>query len=589
MELAREAQSSIRSQSHRTEGGTCFHCQKHGHWARARPYKSPNDKPLSIDSPDFPDIQCRCGAGTCVIRISRTPRNPGRKFYACPAKMMGGDCNFFKWCDTVTDHEISKSPQSPPPPSSIPMCSCGAGICRISMEKFGPNAGRRSFICPVKKDKEFINVFFPKLGYGEQLFGLELNFDEKEKGDSDSPELAPHNTKSILWLLNIFLYAKQTYGSECIHCHMPQGQGACNFFQWEDAQVNTKVNDVDETKQCSTHQSAGISQQDTETGKSCSLKEEPLSFQHLERVENSPVKENSCPSNPEAVLGLSEERNMLLIEDRGHDEISKFHSLKLHNAADVTSLGVFPSYDPIFVPTDVECDVECLSNLSQSPSDLLRLTHGQDAQTLDVLLEPPGLTNPPNILGGNAVISGSIWAAFRQAALHVQNELLTLLELMNPQDHESMVREANSAFAGLDRLGIDYRPFYERVKKFIGCASTLAQIESTIRNDLASQELMNSYRSKMSHYENISRVHSKAMGAFTSSDDRLHFLQKEAIRVREMLLQIETQLSCCEVETAVLEIHLLQISQDMLETKQNLEGVYKAAGQNHPTSTAERS
>lgn len=175
MELAREAQSSISSQSHRTEGGTCFHCQKPGHWARACPYKSPNDKPLSIDSPDFPDIQCRCGAGTCVIRISRTPRNPGRKFYACPAKMMvnpnflgwvfaffccdsdsqqcfqGGDCNLFKWCDTVTDHEISKSPQSPPPPSSIPMCPCGAGICRISMEKFGPNAGRRSFICPVKK------------------------------------------------------------------------------------------------------------------------------------------------------------------------------------------------------------------------------------------------------------------------------------------------------------------------------------------------------------------------------------------------------------------------------------------------------
>lgn len=66
-----------------------------------------------------------------------------------------------------------------------------------------------------------------------------------------------------------------------------------------------------------------------------------MSFQHLERVENSPVKENSCPSNPEAVLGLSEERNMLLIENRGHDEISKFHSLKLHNAADVTSLGLF--------------------------------------------------------------------------------------------------------------------------------------------------------------------------------------------------------------------------------------------------------
>ena len=70
-------------------------------------------------------------------------------------------CNFFEWCDMVTDSEISKSPrlpqfpQSPQLPQSshltIPMCSCGAGICSVSMEKIGPNAGRRYFICPVKK------------------------------------------------------------------------------------------------------------------------------------------------------------------------------------------------------------------------------------------------------------------------------------------------------------------------------------------------------------------------------------------------------------------------------------------------------
>lgn len=63
-----------------------------------------------------------------------------------------------------------------------------------------------------------------------------------------------------------------------------------------------------------------------------------MSLQHLERLEDSSMMEDSRPSSPEAVLGTLEECNMLLIENRGHDEKSEFHSLKLHRAADVTSL-----------------------------------------------------------------------------------------------------------------------------------------------------------------------------------------------------------------------------------------------------------
>ena len=121
-----------------------------------------------------------------------------------------------------------------------------------------------------------------------------------------------------------------------------QGQGACNFFQWEDDLINSKVNEIDETELCRIEQSTGISQQDIEPGKSCSLKERASSFQHLERVEDSPMKEDSCPSNPEVVFRPSEEYNMSLIENGGRDETSKCLSLKLHNAADVTSLeGLF--------------------------------------------------------------------------------------------------------------------------------------------------------------------------------------------------------------------------------------------------------
>lgn len=62
-------------------------------------------------------------------------------------------------------------------------------------------------------------------------------------------------------------------------------------------------------------------------------------------MEDSPAKEDSCSSNPEAVLGPPENCDMLVIENGGNDETAKFqHSLKLHYAADVTSLeGLFRS------------------------------------------------------------------------------------------------------------------------------------------------------------------------------------------------------------------------------------------------------
>ncbi|XP_010552852.1 PREDICTED: uncharacterized protein LOC104823128 [Tarenaya hassleriana] len=92
---------------------------------------------LPADSP--PAIPCRCGAGFCRLLASKTPKNPGRRFYTCPSSEQ---CGFFKWYDGPTDRKILPRP----------VCPCGSGPCRRETLQSGPDAGRSYFVCGIKKN-----------------------------------------------------------------------------------------------------------------------------------------------------------------------------------------------------------------------------------------------------------------------------------------------------------------------------------------------------------------------------------------------------------------------------------------------------
>lgn len=161
---------------------TFFRCKNQGHWS----------------SSSLPEILCANGHGPCTAKVSRSTRNPGRIYYACPlqdlnvccfrglsyaqhqillyslftfllllllilnsssfiiffffffllSKIQGSKCRFFEWYDQLAPgHHLSLSLSQ----SDYPLCSCGAGPCRLMLETSQPSAGRLYFICPITK------------------------------------------------------------------------------------------------------------------------------------------------------------------------------------------------------------------------------------------------------------------------------------------------------------------------------------------------------------------------------------------------------------------------------------------------------
>ncbi|KAK7283654.1 hypothetical protein RIF29_13328 [Crotalaria pallida] len=57
---------------------------------------------------------CRCG-NTPIVMTSRTPKNPGRRFWRCPNWEENPHGHYFEWTDCEVDGESSVQPSMQPP------------------------------------------------------------------------------------------------------------------------------------------------------------------------------------------------------------------------------------------------------------------------------------------------------------------------------------------------------------------------------------------------------------------------------------------------------------------------------------------
>ncbi|XP_052192549.1 uncharacterized protein LOC127801430 isoform X4 [Diospyros lotus] len=191
----------------------CFSCQQAGHWARKCPNRTPTARrQLHFGPPSSPPsagpspvVYCPCGGGICNVKVSRKPRSSGRKFYSCPL-YPANSCKFFKWYDELSSDDLTYD---------VPTCECGAGPCHVYRESDGPNAGRKFFVCPIKK------------GQGACDFRRLVGVTDSHSNDGTTTPTNCHEDSSA----NSDFVVEKDFSKE----NNFQGQGACGFSRSVDA------------------------------------------------------------------------------------------------------------------------------------------------------------------------------------------------------------------------------------------------------------------------------------------------------------------------------------------------------------------
>ena len=102
------------------------------------------------------------------LTVRKEGPNTGRQFYKC-SKPQGTGCDFFLWADAAAENAPPAQPaqrrNNPPPANnnnnnrnqqdndnSITNCNCGEPARAFTVNKEGPNKGRRFYSCQMPQD-----------------------------------------------------------------------------------------------------------------------------------------------------------------------------------------------------------------------------------------------------------------------------------------------------------------------------------------------------------------------------------------------------------------------------------------------------
>lgn len=522
-----------------------------------------------------------CGSHECHVSdpISSTPpqaspsaspspqRNPKEHDQCFMCKRLG---HWSKDCPNKTPRKsLALSPGSSSstsvqvPDLPVVRCPCGGGTCRVSTSNTVKNPGRKFYACPVDQRTS------GSCGFFKWSDDIAARF---------KPPMCPCGAGSCS--LNI-VSSGPDRGRWYFACRIKKNHGACKFLQWADSEGNNMQNmQGDESKGYPARRSLLTvnNEQCTEDNKSSDIESESTM---VKSVDNYPISSMDPPIRKDEVLV----RDLVMQDSESCEIVSGTalevpppipkpeipcqepeFSLQISNARDTKIEGTSP-FDPVI--EDVG-DIEALALLAGSSSndDESDIQQGPFLQSPREDAEHPnGIFQEPS--GMQTVVENSDTS--KLALKTFGQVLLDILQSMDQTQHETMLKVAENTFDSLRHLSIDYASFSKAVREYIECKSKLAGIEESMGADSSSEEFLGHYNDKKTQFDNISQRHVEAVSAYEASENHLQSLRLEVTRVKNMLLQLEKQLTYCEAETLRCKSCVTEISNHKSESERSLD------------------
>ncbi|WCJ40259.1 hypothetical protein M5689_021189 [Euphorbia peplus] len=425
------------------------------------------------------------------------------------------------------------SPSSTPNAPDLPdiRCPCNRGRCVVRTSGKPQSYMRKFFTCPVSPSEVQCGFFL----WCDDVKGVPVC--------SCGVGIACLNRRG----------AGPDIGKWYLACRIRKNHGACEFFQWVDYAISSKLKwnpKPNYLKHISRQLRNNVANSvpGNEVVDTKHQMEDVLQSEQDEVLNSDLIMQDVDSSNPS---GNQLQAVTVTVTESHH---MRKTTSNVSDAEITINEGIFPSFNPVM-------DSEDEDNMSGIESSSPTQTPRQDLQIFNGFLPEPS----PKKQKSDA-LSKSVFKKLAQS-------LFDIFESMDPLDHYEMLKVAEAIFTSLRTLSIECNPFVEAVKNYIFNVSKLSVIEGYLRNRLSSHELISVCENEKARFNNISSLHTEALAAYEASADRRHSLQEEISRVKGTLVRLEEQLLCCEAETLEHKARSDEASKDMLESEKSVQAI----------------
>ncbi|XP_047158348.1 uncharacterized protein LOC124828983 [Vigna umbellata] len=531
----------------------CFNCHQLGHWSWYCPSKSPNSK---RDSPSPNGVQCSCGHGACEIKTSRS----GRNFYTCPIKS-GVKCkDFVKWCDEpVAERDLQ------PPRIKYPECACKAGVCRRVKSKETDGDFKYYFTCPVKQ------------GHGS--CGYRIWEDEIKLLDGKS--IVPTQRSSQRSL--------HDFWEECQNDETDNELGSKLSERMKVTVYSEDPLAVPDKEDSG----AVLTVADSNRNGFPDFMVDGDDSEFINSVSWDTVEEEAFLSLSQISIPSRMRWRQIMFERRissnasfGSCRMGWLGRLIFFHPAQSLNLPtpkpffccIFPSFNPIIVPkqrnvSDGPCNKLAIKSVSQQHAQLSTGCHTEASGHV---------VSPSKSPDGERKSKAS---RHREVILFTQQQLLADLETLAPHEHESMKEAAETTFAILDVLQVDYKKFSDHVLDYINFASSIAKIDRSMENFLTMEDLNKFFEEEKMRLDQLQDDHVKTKALLEASKRHGQLLCEQVSHLEAMLNAKQNQLKFCELETLKIETRLGHLERNILATDITLKQTKMAKKQSEERQT----